>query len=154
MLTGFTSVLFSFVGSFLRYLPFFLKFILMLSTVNDILSSEFNRVQHPLEQLTQRYRIFLYLFDLLFMFPEGSLEEPEFLIGRVLVLFGAEGVVLADPLEELSAVSVRAEEDLSGFLPLDLVGISLADVLPSVPEQVEQGLEHLGHLDHVILPEG
>ena len=66
---------------------------------------------------------------------------------------GSEGVVLANAFEEFAAVLVGSEEDLAGLLPLDLVGVTLADVLAGVAKQVEQGLEDLGHLDHMIFAE-
>jgi hypothetical protein len=85
---------------------------------------------------------------------DGLLEEPEFLVEGELVLLPTEGIVITNALEELASIAIGSKKNLSSFLPLDLVGIALADLFSAVPKKVEEGLENLGHLNNMILAEG
>ena len=88
------------------------------------------------------------------MLLQGLFEESQLLVEGGLLFLGSERIVLANALKEFSAVLIGSEKDLAGFLPLDLVGVTLANVLSGEAKQVEEALEDLGHLDNIVLAEG
>ena len=154
MLAGLASVALTLVGGFFGDLSLLLELVLELSAVHDILCTQFNRVEHPLEEFGQRDGVLFDLFDLLLVLLQGLFEEPELLVEGGLLFLGSERIVLANALEEFSAVLIGSEKDLAGFFPLDLVGVTLANVLSGEAKQVEEALEDLGHLDNIVLAEG
>ena len=154
MLAGLASVALTLVGGFLSDLPLLLELVLELSAVDDILCAQFNGVKHPLEEFGQRDGVLLNLFDFLLVLLQGLFEEPQLLVEGGLLFLGSERIVLTNALEEFSTILVGSEKDLAGFLPLDLVGVTLANVFSGEAKQVEEALEDLCHLDNIVLAEG
>ena len=83
-----------------------------------------------------------------FVLSKISLDEAQLLILLVFSLLGPERVVLSYALEELPV-----DEQLS-LLPLELVGVSFADLLSFVAQELEDGLENPRNPDHIQLFEG
>lgn len=42
---------------------------------------------------------------------------------------------------------------MTSFFPLNLIGVTLTNILTSITQKVEEGLENFRHLDNVVLPE-
>ena len=128
MLTGLASVALTLVGGFLSDLSLLLELVLELFTVNHILCTQFNGVKHPLEELGQRDGVLLNLFDLLLVLFQALFEESQLLVEGGLLFLGSERIVIANALKELSTIIIRSEKNLAGFLPFDLVGVTLANI--------------------------
>ena len=88
------------------------------------------------------------------MLLKGLFKELQLLVERGLLFLGSERIVLANALKELSTILIRSEKDLTGFLPFDLVGFTLANVFSGETKHVEEALEDLRHLDNMELAEG
>lgn len=127
-------------------LSFFLKFGLVVSSHEDILSSHVNHEHEPFEEFGESNRV---LIDQLWLHLQAlhiAFEELQLLVEGVGVrVFGSQGVVLSKTFEEVVV------KEVFGFFPFKFVGVTLTELLSLVTEEVKDGLEDARHLDHMIL---
>ena len=71
-----------------------------------------------------------------------------------MIFFRTEGIIVTDTLKELSTILVWSKEDLTSFLPLNLIGVTLTNVLACITQEIKESLENFRHLDNVVLSEG
>ena len=112
-----------------------------ITTVFHVLCTQFQSLRYPAEDAAKDGRV---VVDLLFLHTlDHPLLEAQFLVHLKVIFTLTEGIVLGHALEEVLS------NQLLRLLEVQFVRITLTDHLTVVFQQIEEDLEHSGHLKHV-----